>query len=61
MQSKFIISTDGAKIAYQVFGKGSPLVLVHGMGTNKEMWVDRNWIEIFQNHFTVITIDIRGH
>ncbi len=61
MKSKFIISTDGAKIAYNVFGKGFPLVLVHGMGSNKEMWIDRKWIEIFENYFTVITIDIRGN
>jgi pimeloyl-ACP methyl ester carboxylesterase len=61
MKSKHIISTDGAKIAYNVFGKGSPLVLVHGMGSNKEMWVDRGWIEVFENYFTVITIDIRGN
>ncbi|MBU3143800.1 alpha/beta fold hydrolase [Clostridium sp. CF012] len=61
MNSKYIISADGAKIAYNVFGKGLPLVLVHGMGSNKEMWVDRGWIEIFKNYFTVITIDIRGN
>jgi pimeloyl-ACP methyl ester carboxylesterase len=61
MKSKYIISTDGAKIAYNVFGKGLPLVLVHGMGSNKEMWVDRGWVEVFEKHFTVITIDIRGN
>lgn len=61
LKSKYIVSTDGAKIAYNVFGKGSPLVLVHGMGSNKEMWVDRGWIEVFKNYFTVITIDIRGN
>lgn len=61
MKSKFIISTDGAKIAYNVFGKGFPLVLLHGMGSNKEMWIDRKWTEIFENYFTVIPIDIRGN
>lgn len=60
MKSKFITSTDGARIAYNIFGKGSPLVLAHGMGSNKEMWIDRKWIEIFENYFTVISIDIRG-
>lgn len=59
--SRFIISTDGAKIAYNVFGKGFPLVLVHGMGSNKEMWADRKWNEIFDKYFTVITIDVRGN
>lgn len=61
MKSNFIISTDGAKIAYNVFGKGFPLVLVHGMGSNKEMWGDRKWVELFEKYFTVITIDVRGN
>jgi len=61
MKSKYITSTDGAKIAYNMSGNGFPLVLVHGMGSNKEMWVNRGWIEIFEKHFTVITIDIRGN
>ena len=61
MESKYIISTDGAKIAYNMSGKGFPLVLVHGMGANKEMWVNRGWVEIFKKYFTVITIDIRGN
>jgi len=47
MESKYIISTDGAKIAYNVSGNGFPLVLVHGMGSNKEMWINRGWVEIF--------------
>lgn len=61
MKSKYIISTDGAKIAYNVSGNGFPLVLVHGMGSNKEMWINRGWVEIFEEYFTVITIDIRGN
>lgn len=61
MKTKFIISKDGAKIAYKVFGKGFPLVLVHGMGSNKEMWIDRKWVEIFEKYFTVIVIDTRGN
>ena len=61
MKSKYIISTDGAKIAYNFSGKGFPLVLAHGMGSNKEMWINRGWVEIFEKHFTVITIDIRGN
>lgn len=50
MKSKYIISTNGAKIAYNVFGKGSPLVLVHGMGSNKEMWVEN---EIKKNNIAL--------
>lgn len=61
MNSEYIVSTDGAKIAYNVLGHGFPLVLAHGMGSNKEMWLDRKWGEILKDHFTVISIDLRGH
>jgi pimeloyl-ACP methyl ester carboxylesterase len=61
MKSKHIISIDGAKIAYNVSGNGFPIVLAHGIGANKEMWVNRGWVKIFEKHFTVITIDIRGN
>ncbi len=61
MKTEFIQSADGAKIAYKVYGNGYPLVLVHGMGSNKEMWVENNWIDILKDYFTVITIDTRGH
>lgn len=61
MKSKYIISMDGAKIAYNVYGEGYPLILVHGMGANKELWVDTNWVKKLKDYFTVITIDIRGN
>jgi pimeloyl-ACP methyl ester carboxylesterase len=61
MSSRFIKTTDGMKIAFQVFGKGDPIVLVHGMGSNKEMWKDRKWVERLEKYFTVITLDLRGH
>jgi pimeloyl-ACP methyl ester carboxylesterase len=61
MKSKYITSSDGAKIAYNVYGEGYPLILVHGMGENKELWVDTNWVKKLKDYFTVITIDIRGN
>lgn len=56
-----VISSDGAKIAYTVSGSGPALLLVHGVGRNKSMWVSRGWIDILKNHFTAVAVDIRGH
>lgn len=61
MKTKFVISSDGTKIAYNTFGKGPALILVHGMGTTKEMWIDKGWVDLLKNHFTVIIMDIRGN
>jgi pimeloyl-ACP methyl ester carboxylesterase len=60
MGTSFINSIDGAKIAYKKFGQGDLLLLVHGMGSNKEMWEENGWIESFKSNFTVVTMDIRG-
>lgn len=61
MKSKYVISKDSCKIAYNIFGNGYPLVLVHGAGSNKEMWIHRGWVDILKKNFTVIIIDIRGN
>lgn len=60
MSSRIIKSDDGAKIAVQDYGKGCPVVLAHGMGSNKEMWLTRRWVDLLKPYFTVITIDLRG-
>lgn len=32
------ITVKGHKIAYQEMGKGTPLLLLHGIPTNKSLW-----------------------
>ncbi len=61
MDTKYIISSDGARIAYHVTGHGAPLLLVHGSGHSKELWQALGWIEAFKNHFTTIALDLRGN
>ena len=40
-------------------GSGPPLILVHGLGMNRQMW---QWqMESLSNHFTVIYYDLLGH
>lgn len=41
METKYAVSKDGAKIAYNVAGSGYPLMLVHGIESFKEKWIER--------------------
>jgi pimeloyl-ACP methyl ester carboxylesterase len=51
------------EIAYLDTGKGDPIVLVHGFGSNKEInWVNPGWIQTLTGDGRrVIALDNRGH
>jgi pimeloyl-ACP methyl ester carboxylesterase len=53
-----IISRDGAAIAYQRSGAGTPLVLVHGTGAAPGRWAPVR--PSFEKQFTVYAMDRRG-
>ena len=44
---------------YQEFGKGSPLVLLHGFFDTGDIW--KPWIPKFAETYRVIVPDLRGH
>ncbi len=51
--------TDGTTLSWTRSGDGKPVVLVHGITENREVWdpiVGR-----LHDRFTVITVDLRGH
>ncbi|QRM90369.1 alpha/beta fold hydrolase [Lacinutrix sp. WUR7] len=53
------IALNGAKIYYEEYGKGEPLLLIHGNGGSiKNM---ENQIAYFKSKFRVIIADNRGH
>jgi pimeloyl-ACP methyl ester carboxylesterase len=55
-------TSDGLRIHYESFGKGKPLVLVHGWGVDaKRNWVDTGWVAALKRVRRVIAIDCRGH
>lgn len=62
METRYVISKDGSKVAYNVIGEGPPLLLVHGGVGNysKKLWVDTKWIDKLKTHFTIIAPDVRG-
>lgn len=61
MNTYYVRSIDGAKIAYSITGQGAPLLLVHGSGHSKALWQTLGWIDAFKHQFTTIAIDIRGN
>ena len=46
------------KIAYEIYGEGEPIILIHGYSYNKSVWVVQK--EVLSKHFKVIPIDVRG-
>lgn len=53
------IKINNINIHYQIQGIGSPLVLLHGLGSSSRDWEMQ--IPIFSQYFQVITLDLRGH
>ena len=52
------VKSGHSKISYHVIGKGKPLVLVSGLGTDHKTWIFQ--IPEFQKYFKVIVFDNRG-
>jgi pimeloyl-ACP methyl ester carboxylesterase len=50
---------DGIQIYYAIFGKGAPLILLHGGLGNSDYW--GNQVREFAQHYQVIVMDSRGH
>lgn len=49
----------GAKLSYEINGKGRALLLIHGFLGSKEIW--KNYVPRLKHHYKVITIDLPGH
>ena len=58
IQLNTVRSVDGTTIAYEEFGAGSPLVLIHGSISDRTYWTPV--IPPLAERFTVITVDRRG-
>jgi len=55
--------SDGITIAYEVYGEGEPVLLIHGFGSSGIInWVNTGWVEALNKAgYQAITIDDRGH
>jgi abhydrolase domain-containing protein 6 len=52
------IDVEGADVAYEERGKGSPLVLLHGWNGTRKQWLAN--LKSFAHHFRVIAPDLPG-
>jgi 3-oxoadipate enol-lactonase len=53
------IRVNQIEIYYEIYGKGEPLLLIHGLGSSLRDWEKQ--IPVFERHFQVIAPDMRGH
>jgi len=49
---------NGIKICYEIAGEGDPVILIHGFGASKEVWIAQ--FGPLSEHFKVIRFDNRG-
>lgn len=55
------VSNGPVQIHYEVTGDGPALVLLHGATSSGGDWNRLGYVPAFAEHFTTITIDLRGH
>lgn len=53
------VNINGLEIYYEVYGKGQPLLLLHGFTQSSIAW--QKYIKEYYNDFEVYLIDLRGH
>jgi len=52
------IAVNGVNLYYEIYGKGEPLLMIHGNGGSFICFA--NQVEEFSKHFKVILVDCRG-
>jgi pimeloyl-ACP methyl ester carboxylesterase len=61
MNTQFANSPDGTLVAYDRFGTGPAIVLMHGGGGRRQEWHEAGYVRRLEKDFTVISLDLRGH
>lgn len=54
-----LVSINGKKIHYEVYGKGKPLFLLHGYTLSSKHWLP--YVKDFDQQYEVYVIDLTGH
>jgi len=53
------ICVNGIKLYYEIIGKGTPILFIHGLGSSTRDWEYQ--IEYFSKNYKIIIFDLRGH
>lgn len=58
-----IFQSDNVQIAYDIKGRGKPIILLHGFASNRKVnWKTTGWYEtLSESGRQVIAVDLRGH
>jgi pimeloyl-ACP methyl ester carboxylesterase len=61
--TQFVTAPDGVKIAYEIAGQGTPVLLIHGFASDRvQNWRGAMWYEtLTRAGYQVIALDNRGH
>jgi pimeloyl-ACP methyl ester carboxylesterase len=60
INTRFVVASDGTRIAYDMQGQGPALVLLHPFPHPRHVWHEIGYTRRLQDQFTVITIDLRN-
>lgn len=55
------VSADGAKISFEVIGRGPPVLCLHGLPGSRENWHDLGYVDGLSPRNTLVLLDARGH
>lgn len=58
-QKSETVSINGTKIYYEVYGKGTPLFLLHGFTQSSKSWLP--FVSDYANEYEVYLVDLKGH
>ena len=61
MSTHFTTSLDSTRIAFDIGGEGTPLLLLHGGGGSRADWHTGGYVAQLKEEFSVISMDLRGH
>ena len=50
---------EGCSLHYEEYGHGTPLILIHGLGSSSQDWELQ--IPVLARHYRLIVVDVRGH
>jgi len=53
-----MVSVGNVNLHFQEWGSGEPLLLVHGLGANSDLWVKQ--VPAFSSRYRMIAVDLRG-